>query len=123
MFLLRAAKLSALFLMSEGVMRIEKSSEVVEIVIYTIKPEMSAKYVDTIIGKVRELVSGFEGFISFEFYQSSADEYKFMDHVRWSTLECAENAAKQFKAIQQAPEYKEYLDSFESLEILSLIHI
>ena len=100
-------------------MNIEKSNEIIELVVYTIKPEMNAIYVNSAIEKFRQLVMSFEGFISYEFYQSSRNENVFMDYVRWSSLECAEEAAKQVKILQKSPEYKEYVDSFESLEIFN----
>lgn len=97
----------------------EKSNEVVELVVYTIKPEMNSVYVSKAIEKFRKLVMGFEGFISYEFYQSSRSKNIFMDFVRWESLEFAEEAAKQVKIHQKIPEYKEYLDSFASLEIFN----
>lgn len=100
-------------------MNIEKSNDIVELVIYTIKPEMNSIYVNTAIEKFRKLVMSFDGFISYEFYQSSRSENVFMDFVRWESLEFAEKAAKQVKILQQASEYKDYLDSFESLEIFN----
>ncbi len=100
-------------------MNIEKTNEIVELVVYTIKPEMNTIYINTAIEAFRELVMSFEGFISYEFYQSSRNENVFMDYVRWSSLECAEEAAKQVKILQKAPEYQEYLASFESLEIFN----
>lgn len=109
----------ALASLPESVMNIEKSNEIIELVVYTIKPEMHAIYVNSAIEKFRQLVMSFEGFISYEFYQSSRSENVFMDYVRWSSLECAEEAAKQVKILQKSPEYKEYVDSFESLEIFN----
>ena len=100
-------------------MNIEKSNEVIELVVYTIKHEMNSVYVNTAIEKFRKLVMSFEGFISYEFYQCSRNKNVFMDYVRWETLECAEEAAKQVKILQKAPEYIDYLDSFESLEIFN----
>ena len=100
-------------------MNLEKSSEVVELVVYTIKPEMNRVYVNTAIEEFRKLVMGFEGFISYEFYQSSRNRNVFMDFVRWESLKFAEEAAKQVKILQKAPEYEEYLDSFASLEIFN----
>lgn len=93
--------------------------EVVELVVYKIKAEMSQVYINSAIEEFRKLVMGFEGIISYEFFQSSRGDNVFMDYVRWSSLGCAENAARQVKILQQSPEYKEYLDSFESLEIFN----
>lgn len=100
-------------------MNIEKSNEIIELVVYTIKPEMNSVYVNTAIEKFRKLVMGFEGFISYEFYQSCRSKNIFMDFVRWESLEFAEEAAKQVKILQKSPEYNEYLDSFASLEIFN----
>jgi len=80
---------------------------------------MNTTYANTAIEKFRKLVMSFGGFISYEFYQSSRNENVFMDYVRWSSIECAEEAAKQVKILQKTSEYKEYLDSFESLEIFN----
>jgi len=46
---------------------LEKPNEIVELVVYTVKPEMNSVYVNTTIEKFRKLVMGFEGFISYEF--------------------------------------------------------
>jgi len=97
----------------------KKVAEVVELVVYKIKPEMNRVYTGRAIEQFRKLVMGFDGFISYEFYQGCRDENTFMDLVRWTSLECAEEAARQVKILQKSPEYADYLNSFESLEIFS----
>ena len=97
----------------------ENPKEVIELVVYRIKPEQKARYVQTAIESFRQLVMGFEGFISYGFYGGSRDENLFMDFVRWQSLEHAENAAQQVKIIQQQPAYKDYLAAFEKLEIFN----
>ena len=97
----------------------EEQMEVVELVVYKIKPDLNENYVNVAIEVFRKLVMGFDGFISYDFYRSSRDENCFMDYVRWSSLEFAEEAARQVKLAQKAPEYKEYLEAFETLEIFN----
>ncbi|PKI16593.1 antibiotic biosynthesis monooxygenase family protein [Colwellia sp. 12G3] len=100
-------------------MNTENLNEVVELVVYKIKPEMNSVYVNSAIDKFRKLVMSFDGFISYEFYQGCRDSNMFMDYVRWSSVEFAEEAAKQVKILQKAPEYKEYIEAFDSLDIFN----
>jgi heme-degrading monooxygenase HmoA len=80
---------------------------------------MAEIYLDKALETFRELVAGFDGFISYEVYSACRTNTIYMDLVRWSSLEHAEDAARMVKKIQQEPEYSEYLNAFESLEIFN----
>lgn len=98
-------------------MRTEKY--IAELVVYKIKPEAEKKYITVIIDHFRKLVMSFDGFISYEFFQSCRDSLTFMDLVLWDTLENAENAAKKVKEIQHDKSFKDYIESFEKVEIFN----
>lgn len=93
--------------------------DVIELVVYRIKPEAQKNYVSTCIEHFRQLVMSLEGFIAYEFYQGCHDRNFFVDLVHWRSLEDAENAARQVKIIQQQPDYANYLGAFEKLELFS----
>lgn len=98
------------------------ADEVVELVVYRIKPDAKAEYVDNAIERFRRMVMAFEGFQRYDFYEGCREQNLFMDFVVWDTLEHAEAAAKAVKAvkeIQKAPEYASYLEAFEKLEVFA----
>ena len=90
---------------------------ITELVVYKIKPETKEKYITEIIDHFRKLVMSFDGFISYEFFQSCGDNLTFMDLVLWDTLEHAEDASKKVKEIQKEKDFKDYMESFEKVEI------
>ena len=92
---------------------------IVEVVVYKIKPETTEKYATEIIDFFRKLVMSFDGFISYEFFQSCRDEQTFMDLVLWDSLKNAEIAAKRVKEIQKGKEFKDYIESFDKVEIFN----
>jgi heme-degrading monooxygenase HmoA len=61
----------------------------------------------------------FDGFISYEFFQGCKDHEVFMDLVLWDSLENAEIAALKVKEIQKESDFKEYINSFEKVEIFN----
>lgn len=89
--------------------------KVVELVIYKLKPEAAKGYVNSYFEEFKKLVQSMDGFIEYKFYQSAHDEYQFMDFVMWESLDFAQNARSMVKEIQQTDEFKQYIDSFESL--------
>ncbi|RSC92877.1 antibiotic biosynthesis monooxygenase family protein [Tenacibaculum singaporense] len=92
---------------------------IAELVVYKIKPETTEKYTTEIIDFFRKLVMSFDGFISYEFLQSCKDDHTFMDLVLWDTLENAEITAKKVKEIQKGDKFKDYIESFEKVEIFN----
>ena len=95
------------------------SSEVIELVVYRVKLDAKASYVDDAIEQFRRMVMEFEGFRRYDFHEGCRAENLFMDFVVWDTLEHAEAAAKAVKEIQKAPEFASYLGAFEKLEIFA----
>ena len=96
-----------------------KKSCILELVVYKIKPEATEKYKTDTIDFFRKLIKAFDGFISYEFFQSYRDNEIFMDLVSWNTIENAELAAKKVKEIQKGIEFKDYIESFEKVEVFN----
>ena len=92
---------------------------IVELVVYKIKSEETEKYTTEIINSFRKLVMSFDGFISYHFFQNCQDSQMFMDFVLWDSLENAELAAKKVKEIQKGDDFKDYLKSFDKVEIFN----
>lgn len=100
-------------------MKNETLDNVVELVVYKIKPECVEKYSTEIIDFFRKTVMSLKGFISYEFFQNCKNENLFMDIVYWDTLENAENAAKTVKEIQKGEDFMDYINAFNGVEIFS----
>ena len=96
-----------------------KKNCIAEVVIYKIKPNTTEKYATEIIDFFRKLIMSFDGFISYEFFQGCKNNSIFMDLVLWDSLENAEIAALKVKEIQKEADFKEYIDSFEKVEIFN----
>ncbi len=86
-----------------------------EVVIYDIKPEFIAEYRTLHLPKFRELVSSFEGMISYQTLASCNQEGKHIDLVEWQDLASAVKAAEMVKVMQQSDEFKGYLEAFDNV--------
>lgn len=65
------------------------------------------------------MITSFDGFVSYEFFQGCKDNQLFIDLVLWDSLENAEIAALKVKEIQKEADFKEYINSFEKVEIFN----
>jgi len=92
---------------------------IVELVVYKIKPAVTENYKTEVINFFRKLVMSFDGFISYQFFQCCRDKQIFMDLVLFDSLKNAEIAAKKVKEIQKGKEFKNYIESFERVEIFN----
>ena len=92
---------------------------IAELVVYRIKSKATEKYVTEAIDYFRKLVMSFNGFVSYQFFQGCRDNQIFMDLVLWDSLENAEMASKKVKIIQKGEGFKDYIESFEKVEIFN----
>ena len=92
-----------------------RKNQIAELVVYRIKSECRKEYVGEVINSFKQLVMSLKGFISYDFFQGCKDENLFMDLVFWDSLENAELEAKKVKEIQKGEEFKDYIESFESV--------
>ncbi|UXX77769.1 hypothetical protein N7E81_10345 [Reichenbachiella carrageenanivorans] len=100
------------------------TDQVVELVIYKIKPNQVENYQSKIIHHFRELVKSFDGMIGYKTYCAIKEEGLFVDQVEWRDLASAEFAAEKVKEMQDDEIYAPYLSAFEEVKFfLHLKHV
>ncbi|MEO9964993.1 MAG: hypothetical protein ABJF11_04345 [Reichenbachiella sp.] len=97
------------------------TDQVMELVIYKIKPNQVENYQTKIIHHFRELVKSFDGMLGYRTYHAVKEEGLFVDQVEWKNIECAEFAAEKVKEMQQDETYSPYLSAFE--EVKFFLHV
>ena len=99
----------------------DKTSQVVEMVVYHIKPE-EVRNKELIVTFINKEMKTFPGFISRNVYQSSNDSTLFTDIVQWRSKEDAESAAKMVQQSQSCSKFFSVIskvvlfDHFNSVE-------
>lgn len=97
------------------------TDQVMELVIYKIKPDQVENYQSNIIHHFRELVKSFDGMLDYRTYHAVKETGLFVDQVAWKDMDCAEFAAEKVKEMQQDDTYAPYLSAFE--EVQFFVHL
>ncbi|TQV88106.1 antibiotic biosynthesis monooxygenase family protein [Aliikangiella coralliicola] len=90
---------------------------ILEVVIYQIKPAHLKNYQQHGLPKFKKLVKSMDGFHSYQTLASCNQQGLLIDLVRWKSLEHAVIAAESVQKIQNSPDYANYLDAFEKVNI------
>lgn len=93
--------------------------QVMELVIYKIKPHQVENYQSNIIYHFRELVKSFDGMLDYQTYCVIKEQGLFVDQVAWKNMDCAEFAAKKIKEMQDDELYAPYLSAFDEVQFFA----
>ncbi|MEQ6119623.1 hypothetical protein [Reichenbachiella sp. MALMAid0571] len=89
--------------------------QVVELVVYEVKKELSDGFIHDIIPNFRKLILSFGGIVSYHTYSSLNKDGVYYDHVVWENPESASVAIQKFEKVREEGKHKELLNSFEKV--------
>lgn len=93
-------------------------NQVVELVVYEIKKELSDRFVNDIMPTFRKLIQSFGGIESYQTYSSLNSKSVYYDHVVWKNSESAVIAIHKFEKIREEGTYKELFNAFERVTFM-----
>lgn len=92
-------------------------ASIIEVVIYHIKPDYIDSYQQLDLLRFRSLVENLKGFRCYHTYQSCNQSTYHLDLVEWDSIEDAVVAAQSVQKMQQSPQFKDYLEAFDKVEV------
>ena len=92
--------------------------QVVELVVYQIKEELSDGFVNDIMPKFRKLIQSFGGIESYQTYSSLNSKSVYYDHVVWTNPESAVMAIQKFEKVREEGKHEALLNCFEKVTFM-----
>lgn len=95
-------------------------NNIVEVVVYTVKPNADLNYISH---KINHEMTTFNGFVSRQTFQSVKKPNVLLDWVTWESLEHAENAAQEFQHHEKFTPFMEVIDTVNFFEHFQLEYL